>query len=346
MTHPSRLRVGGVLDRLAGSDHSSATMALTLVVHSTGGLPAQSVSFDAPRVVIGRSESSDLRLPDLGVSLRHATIRQRGPDYVIVDEGSTNGTFVGPVRLAPQAPRVLRSGDLIRIGRSWLEVKVQSLPITTSPTQATRELALALMARALEIAGEATVPRVTVQSGTDAEATLVLDEPERRYVVGRSANADLILGDRDASRRHLEVYRRGSMVMIRDLGSKNGTRLSDQPLPSGTELAWPSGAEVVIGTDCLTLDDPVRRALDDIDGGADEHLPDEGFPLPDDHGRSRAEVTVEKSVPVAKLGTSRRSRRRPARSTGISWADLMVGALALVMFGVSVFGLYWLLGGH
>jgi len=61
------------------------------------------------------------------VSHRHASIRQRGAEYIVLDEGSSNGTFVGPVRLAPQAPRVLRSGDLVRVGRVWLEVSIEQI---------------------------------------------------------------------------------------------------------------------------------------------------------------------------------------------------------------------------
>ena len=84
-------------------------MALTVVLRS-GDLPAPAaITFDAPRIVIGRGDGCEVRLPDPSISHRHASIRQRGTDYVIIDEGSTNGTFVGPVRLSPQAPRMIRS---------------------------------------------------------------------------------------------------------------------------------------------------------------------------------------------------------------------------------------------
>ena len=49
-------------------------------------LPA--VSFDGPRVVIGRSGSCDLRIPDASVSGRHASIRADGAQWTVVDEGS------------------------------------------------------------------------------------------------------------------------------------------------------------------------------------------------------------------------------------------------------------------
>src|SRR5262245_23419289 len=108
-------------------------MALTVVVRS-GDLPAPAaITFDAPRIVIGRGEGCEVRLPDPSISHRHASIRQRGTDYVIIDEGSTNGTFVGPVRLSAQAPRMIRSGELIRVGRVWLEVRIEHTAISPNP---------------------------------------------------------------------------------------------------------------------------------------------------------------------------------------------------------------------
>src|SRR5215510_1087897 len=119
-------------------------MALTIVIRSGDGQTPAAITFDAPRVVIGRGEGCEVRLPDPSVSHRHASIRQRGSEYIVMDEGSTNGTFVGPVRLAAQAPRVLRSGDLVRVGRVWLEVCIEQVPPTENAPLATCEMALAL----------------------------------------------------------------------------------------------------------------------------------------------------------------------------------------------------------
>ena len=69
-------------------------MALTVVVRSGDHPHPLKISLDAPRIVIGRGEGCEIRLPDPSVSHRHASIRQRGSDYVVVDEGSTNGTWV------------------------------------------------------------------------------------------------------------------------------------------------------------------------------------------------------------------------------------------------------------
>jgi pSer/pThr/pTyr-binding forkhead associated (FHA) protein len=47
-----------------------------------------------PKIVIGRSKESDIRVSDPNVSRRHAEIRQEGSNYWIVDLGSTNGISV------------------------------------------------------------------------------------------------------------------------------------------------------------------------------------------------------------------------------------------------------------
>src|SRR5687767_8377768 len=180
-------------------------MALTVVVRSGDHPIPLKISLDAPRIVIGRGEGCEIRLPDPSVSHRHASIRQRGSDYVVVDEGSTNGTFVGPVRLSPQAPRVVRSGELLRVGRIWLELTIETVPATADAQLTTREIALSLVSSALAAQGEAASAKLMVHSGPDQGQELLLSEPGRAYVIGRGPGLDLTLTDVDCSRRHVEV---------------------------------------------------------------------------------------------------------------------------------------------
>src|SRR3954469_11308238 len=99
-------------------------MAVTIVVRSGDeGASELSLTLDSPRLVIGRGEGCDIRLPDPSVSHRHASLRQRGGEYVLYDENSTNGTFMDRVRLPPQTPRVVRSGERVRVGRVWLALR-------------------------------------------------------------------------------------------------------------------------------------------------------------------------------------------------------------------------------
>ncbi|HVU05736.1 MAG TPA: FHA domain-containing protein [Polyangiaceae bacterium] len=322
-------------------------MALTVVVRSAEGTSAPRITFDAPRIVIGRGEGCEVRLPDPSVSHRHASIRQRGADYIVMDEGSTNGTFVGPVKLSPGAPRVLRSGDLIRIGRVWLETIVeQALPTQNGPV-ATRELALRLVAEALAAEGSASAVRVQVVEGPGTGAELVLDDPERPYVVGRAKAADLDVDDPDLSRRHVEILRRGGQVVVRDLGSKNGSFLDDQKVPENGEAPWPKNAKLVIGKTALAYEDPVAAAFEELERAADEKIPaSEEPPMPKGE-TPEAPIPTDTFQTSSKPGTpvAPRPKRAPPPDPGTSWTamDVLVAFLALVVLVLSVAALVWLM---
>lgn len=57
-----------------------------------------------------------------GVSRRHATIQLRADVLIIIDHNSKNGTFVNEIRVAPGRARIIRNGDIIRIGNINLKV--------------------------------------------------------------------------------------------------------------------------------------------------------------------------------------------------------------------------------
>ena len=69
--------------------------------------------FSHSRIVIGRSRSADVQLPHAAVSPTHATIRTQGSGYVVVDEGSTNGTRVNGIKIRRST---LCRKDVIQIG--------------------------------------------------------------------------------------------------------------------------------------------------------------------------------------------------------------------------------------
>jgi serine/threonine-protein kinase len=59
--------------------------------------------------------------PETKVSRRHARIWREGETFLVEDLGSVNGTVINDsVRLAPRQPRVLDSGDKLRLGETTL----------------------------------------------------------------------------------------------------------------------------------------------------------------------------------------------------------------------------------
>jgi len=245
-------------------------MPLTVVVRSSGE-DSPSLTFDGSRVVIGRGEGCDVRLPDPSVSHRHAIIRIQAGEHALLDEGSSNGTFVGGVRLSPRTPRILKTGDLVRIGRVWVEIRIDQTPPTRDLAAATRDLALALVGQAMRALGDDTTPKVRVVEGRDAGATLALEEQGRLYIAGRDEACDLPLEDTDASREHVRFVRRGSTVLVRDAGSKNGAFLGDARISPDRDTAWRPALMLRIGRTVLALDEPVEAFRVELEALARAH---------------------------------------------------------------------------
>jgi pSer/pThr/pTyr-binding forkhead associated (FHA) protein len=67
----------------------------------------------------------------------------------------------------------------------------------------------------------------------------VLSLPSRAgrcVVLGRSRECDCVLAEPSVSRRHAELRRAGGRWLLRDLGSRNGTRVNGVRLLAETEV--------------------------------------------------------------------------------------------------------------
>src|ERR1700722_5193305 len=318
-------------------------MPVTVIVRAGQGTESRLTFDGTQRIVLGRGAGCDVRLPDPSVSVRHASLRAQGADFVLVDEGSSNGTFVGDVRVAAGTSRIIRSGEHARLGRAWIEGRLDHSPITRALAAATRDLALAFVAEALDAFGADPTIQVVVVEGPDQGAVLPLTEEGRPYVTGRSAECDLPLADADASREHTHFVRRGGTVVLRDLKAKNGTWLGEARVPDDREVLWRPTQMVQLGRTVLALRDPVSEALARIEGAPDEPLAaDEPIPPPNAPEPAAAIEPAPVSVaPVVDVPPP--VKTAPRRRGGWSAVDLMVMAVALSVLALSVAGLVWLL---
>jgi pSer/pThr/pTyr-binding forkhead associated (FHA) protein/predicted Ser/Thr protein kinase len=189
------------------------------------------LSVDAELLVGRRAPEEQGRLGgDPELSRRHALVR-RGPDrhLTIEDLGSANGTFVNDERV--EAPRSLRVGDVIRIGRTVLEVAVETSRIGTRP-------------------GDGNDLVLVISSGTAGGRQLTAAEA---LVIGRDVRGEGRLSDDpELSRRHARVERdaRGRLS-IDDLGSANGTFVNGERVVGPRELG--AGDIVRVGTTTLEV---------------------------------------------------------------------------------------------
>ncbi|REK08268.1 MAG: FHA domain-containing protein [Planctomycetota bacterium] len=113
-------------------------------------------------------------------------------------------------------------------------------------------------------------------------------------VIGRSRSTDVTLGDAQISRRHCEVFEADGRLMLRDLGSLNGTfvgeqRLADEPMP------LEPGARFTLGPVTLQAeyDQPDQRTAEEstwnpvdrtLDAPISDKKPDDSDSLETDDG--------------------------------------------------------------
>src|SRR6266571_8463358 len=91
-----------------------------VVYEPTGG--TQILPIAVGRVSLGRAATNDLSYPeDSGLSRQHLVIERVGPDLVLRDLGSKNGTELNSLRVTGNT--ILKPGDRIKAGRITIEYR-------------------------------------------------------------------------------------------------------------------------------------------------------------------------------------------------------------------------------
>lgn len=103
--------ITGPTSLMTASPPKKSTPHLTIM---TGIGAGRVISFDGrSHLVIGRSRSVDVPLPDEGISRRHCVVVRRNSSVFVEDLGSTNGTIVNGARSEVVE---LKPGDRIQLG--------------------------------------------------------------------------------------------------------------------------------------------------------------------------------------------------------------------------------------
>lgn len=105
-------------------------MEVSLIYPTPEG--SRSITVDGEKTSLGRSSEADHQIDDDGLSRLHAIIYREGTRVWVVDQNSTNGTFVNDNPTA-SAGTPLYSGDRIRIGNhTVLTVQISEVAAVTS----------------------------------------------------------------------------------------------------------------------------------------------------------------------------------------------------------------------
>lgn len=279
----------------------------TLVIRNPDG--SQQEQDVAGQLTVGRADGNDLVLSEGGVSRNHARFFTEGAEVMLEDVGSANGTWVDGERI--EGAVKLSSKSQVVIGDYEISVKVGSKPLpkaskatakpskepTTArgkPAKATGAPRSTRVVPAVKPTGggalakrpapqRAAGPQLRGLTGSVTGKTFPLSGT---MLVGRVPGVDLQVDDDSVSRRHAELVVTGREVVVRDLGSANGTTVNGAPISDDTilspgdivqfgvvevmfETGSPSGARAPVRKPAAAPERPARgprgRGADDDD---------------------------------------------------------------------------------
>jgi pSer/pThr/pTyr-binding forkhead associated (FHA) protein len=191
-----------------------------LVLLYEGG-PEQEYELGKARVTIGRGTTNDIPISDGRVSRSHARLECALGSCTLVDLGSSNGSYVNGQRIERS---LLQPGDLVSLGGSQFRFERSPATELVGMTVIDREADLdkAMDQEVLPYAiNETSQPRLVVLT-PQRTWEVPLDDLDS-LSIGRIDSNQLVLEHTKVSRQHAEVQRKGSLFILRDLGSTNGT---------------------------------------------------------------------------------------------------------------------------
>ncbi len=178
---------------------------------------------------IGRRPDNTLVIDEPFVSGRHAHIEWREISYVIIDDNSTNGTFVNGKRIAAE-PVTLKNGDTVNIGDLAMKFVLISEDDAAKSTNMPEEIVL-------EQAPSKTISGTIEYNGKRYE----IDRDT--ITLGRDPEANILIEDSTVSFMHAQISLHKDHHYLQDLGSRNGTFVN----------------EVIVATPCVLKDGDIIR---------------------------------------------------------------------------------------
>lgn len=205
---------------------------------------------------IGRdSASASLVIGHPAVSGRHASVMM--DRMMVVDHGSTSGTYVGGQRIPPNQPVPLDPNGVVAFGPipvpvgllgAWLQAAAGGgapAPMHGAPIGG---------------AGPMGAPPAVPPGGAAPEAgggsrkhrtvigELTMDGAGSDIItIGRTPDNKIVLSHPQVSSKHARIVREGDKLYIEDLKSANGSFVRGQRIPPGQRVPVQNGEKVFIG---------------------------------------------------------------------------------------------------
>lgn len=115
------------------------------LVHVRSDGKQQPVPLRAGKILIGRQEDCQLRIPSAQVSRHHCEVVTGGSGVRIRDLGSSNGTYVNGQKVEEAE---LEAGDVLALGSMLFVVRIDGNPASIDPEELSRRVQSASTAAA------------------------------------------------------------------------------------------------------------------------------------------------------------------------------------------------------
>jgi pSer/pThr/pTyr-binding forkhead associated (FHA) protein len=180
---------------------------VTLTALRADGTEAGTFPLPGPVMTVGR-DVGGIFAGDSYLSPRHATFSVRGAKIFVKDELSLNGVYV---KLAPEAPIELLTGDVFRIGQEIIRFEL----LTAQPPGPDGVERLGSPSKGY-------IGRISLLTGRDTTGN-AYPVPEHGIHIGRERGDILFPEDGYVSGLHCRISWENSRAFLTDLGSSNGT---------------------------------------------------------------------------------------------------------------------------
>ncbi len=192
------------------------------------------------RVVVGRdSARASLVLTHAAVSGQHATVSFEPDRILVVDHGSTSGTWIAGRQLVPNQPTPADPNGVIAFG---------PVPVPVGFLMQAASGFVAAAAVAPPEAAPAGGPDAAPRKHRTVIGELKLDQLESSVVtIGRTPDNQIVVNHPQVSSKHAHIVKSGSQLFLEDRGSANGTFVRGQRLTPGQRAPVHSGEKVFIG---------------------------------------------------------------------------------------------------
>ena len=201
------------------------------------GDPSFEIALGDKPVSLGTDRESDVRLAGEGLAGCHVLVSRSSIE-------ARADITVGGVRLRAGRSRACVP-SVLRVGETTF-----TIDSAAESSVATRELVFR------HLSGEAALtPRIVVVEGPSRGRELVL-RGDGTYTVGRGADCDLAVEDRQISRVHFEVALADGSVFVCDRGSTSGVALGGSVLEPRRKASWPAHRMVKAGASVFAFVGP------------------------------------------------------------------------------------------